>query len=1310
MAQGGLTFNGQVVGIEASVAQAWKRVEAQKYSFKPTLDPTSFGIRSLTDDTSKFNNELNRATNRVLSFATAGAVFLTFSRGLKELVSSTINVEQSLARINVNLGQSAQGLRQFSASLFDIARNTGSTFDDVAKAAEELARQGLNATETLKRLKDASVLARIAGIDTTEAVTGLTAAVNTFSKEALTTTEIVAKLAAVDTRFAVSSKDLTEGISRVGSAASEAGVSFNELIAVITAVQQSTQRGGAVIGNALKSIFQRVSRPESLEDLQKLGVVVKDVNNNFLPGLVILKNLATAYDGLGQSAKASISEQLGGIFQVNILKAAVRDLASETSIYGQALKTATNASVEAHDKNEELNKTLASSLNATGASIKQLFSSIGNQSLSPIVKGVLDNVQQLQRYLSGSSGDKLGEALGDGLLRGISNVLSGPALVGSLLAIGGALKKVLGSVATDIKGLLGINSLTEQRATVLGRIQKLMEQATAAEASQVATASTLLGQKEAILAISIRIAQAEEAAAAASAAQASLFIQGGRITLPRVGRAAGGYLPAIGNETKAIAAGVGGASPGARPVVISNFAFGGGVFGPIVANSDEHIVRNYANGGDAIFNPHMAASLGLPAGAKKLSNAAGGYVPNAAVGGLGDIRSAGGQFVSAADLRNLESLFGAVRAAGDGVQARELGRNVLDFSEKLNKVSQQSIRDKLGVIYDAFDKGIPQAVREGIRRAAVSNRGDFASTQIPTSLSEIALQNATIRHNVNLRGGNAAFNDFNPSPVASINQAFSGQTAFDPNRVRGTRSVVQSIRSGIRNPNALLGASIALPLLAGFVPEGQGGTGAGIGFGALRGAAIGAGTGAIFGPEGALIGAGIGALVGAFSKATKSVDEFAAGLTDAKTKNALTSLYALSRGGSVEAAAANVAPFVSQDSLKGLDIRGLGEASRFKFNASPIAVGDTEDAAASTDFSSGTFAQQATYIKKTQEALKRFGLNFEVTSENLNDAAATALKAASLASIAAKKDAAKNAADEIAAAKAGLPTDSFLTRGQGFSALTALGGIRRGGLKNQFERAHVIRQAYESIAETGAVGENFLKDNKDYLKVKGLDQAQNAQAYLANYLESKLPGARFHQGERFFLPQIGQSLARLGAVGTSLKDEQLTPEQRFNRSLYNDVYTRAQNTLTNVGGVIPSPFESEGGVTTGIKSETHAPGDKLITALDGFVKAVDKLTAHETRLTLQLDGSILVEGEGMTEAEKQKLAAELMATTHKHFVTKAEGHALNAKLGALNKKPLPPAAFTPGSQSLPAAPAQSLSYPGASKGSASQMSQNSFAR
>lgn len=552
-------------------------------------DRASTALGNITGKTTKFTDALDAATARVVAFGAAAGAFNLVRKGIQELLRATIDVENSLARININLNETEDGIKKFGKEIFNIARETGQTFNVAAEAAEELVRQGLTATETAKRLKNALILGRLAAIDQKQAVDTLTASINSFSKEALNSTEILNKLAAVDARFAVSTKDLADAVSRAGAAASDAGVSFDELLGLVTSVQQTTARGGAVIGNALKSIFTRVGRSSNLESLQELGIAVKDIEGNTLPAIQILKGLADTYDTVSSSQRALIAEQVGGVYQINILKALLSDLEKEYSVFSKATIISAQATDEAFRKNEALNKTLSASFNDLRQSFTELFAAFGQVNLSPILKVFLDGLGSVAKFLAGSKvGEDAGETFGKNILQGFGNFLSGPGVV--------AFAAIFQSV---------VSTLTRKVAAEFGE---------ALSTSLLRTGVVRAGINRGSVAGSVK----------------------------PIGRAANGILPTIRAETSAINSGVGGARPTAKPVLIPNFNFGKGKRGTVVANSDEYIVPNYANGGSAIFNRNMIREMGLPRNAQPLAN---GFVPNFAIkskkisdGLLGNVR------------------------------------------------------------------------------------------------------------------------------------------------------------------------------------------------------------------------------------------------------------------------------------------------------------------------------------------------------------------------------------------------------------------------------------------------------------------------------------------------------------------------------------------------------------------------------------------------------------------------------------------------------------------------------------------------
>ena len=136
----------------------------------------------------------------------------------------------------------------------------------------------------------------------------MTAAIKGFEGAGLNVAQIADKLSEVDTKFAVSTEDLINGLERASASARVAGVSFDELLAVVTTVQERTQRGGAVIGNAFKTIFARLGRTDTLKALQDVGIGVLNAQGEVRDAIPLFNDLAAVLNNLGLR-----SEEAGGV-------------------------------------------------------------------------------------------------------------------------------------------------------------------------------------------------------------------------------------------------------------------------------------------------------------------------------------------------------------------------------------------------------------------------------------------------------------------------------------------------------------------------------------------------------------------------------------------------------------------------------------------------------------------------------------------------------------------------------------------------------------------------------------------------------------------------------------------------------------------------------------------------------------------------------------------------------------------------------------------------------------------------------------
>ena len=476
----GLGIRTHQIGLGESIEQAAKRINRRGIVVKVRASDFTQPLGKMSAKANEFTKSLEASNARVIAFGASAAIIGGITTSFAQLVIQAAKVEKILTDINVVLNTTATNLEKFGNGLFKVARNTSQTLEVAAEAALEFSRQGLSMEETLKRTNDALILTRLTGMKAADAVKGLTAAVNGFADVGLTTTQIINKLAAVDVKFAVSADDLVNALARAGAVAQDAGVQFDQLIGAVTAAQQITARGGAVIGNSFKTIFTRIQRSSTLDRLQELGIAVRDIRGNTLPALTVLQNLSSAYDNLGVSTKAAVAEQVGGVFQINVLKAAIKDLNKETSLYSQATQTSASASNQAYEKNAILQKSLASIATQTLTTVRELTANLGELTIAPALKEFLSSANDVLGMFNKVFGEGEGETIGSefakGFARAVGSVLTGPGMFLTILVFGKLFAKAFKFAKDSIKDLLEIQNIKDKERAIQEAIVDAMSQ------------------------------------------------------------------------------------------------------------------------------------------------------------------------------------------------------------------------------------------------------------------------------------------------------------------------------------------------------------------------------------------------------------------------------------------------------------------------------------------------------------------------------------------------------------------------------------------------------------------------------------------------------------------------------------------------------------------------------------------------------------------------------------------------------------------------------------------------------------------
>ena len=621
--------------LNKNVDAAVRRIERRGVNLDTKKGQLALG--RITGKADEFTKSLEASNARVIAFGASVAVIEGVRRSFTKLVSTIVEVEQQLTAINSILGQSSGTITKFGNELFEVAKKTGQSFQQVAQTAQEFARQGLSVEQTLQRTGDALILTRLTTLKTDEAVAALTATINGFQREALSSTQVINKLRAVETSFAVSSDDLASALARSASVAQGAGVSFNELLGVITAIKQRTGLGGATIGQGLKTVFTRLNLPSRVAQLKELGVEIDASANGFEK----LRQVSIAYKAAQNANNQGLATQIGvvaaGQFQISKLSAAFDDLANAYSIADGAARKSLEATDEANRANEAYNQTIAGISKQIVNNVGKIFNSVGELGTGDAIKDIVTNINSILEAfqgnkLSGSNAfisllnDTIIGAKNFGLLRdaaeGFAKVLTGPGLVAAAAVIKNLFSNTLVQGGASLLSLTGVNKGQKNREQNQAATLSLLKQGTIEEQKQFALATSQEQKERIILGIlqkqlAIQKAQEmQEIRTAEALRKKGLVItagSGGYTTrrstgavLKGVGAAsmASGTIPdAIIREQNAIDRNVGGATSKARVQVVDKFNYGGGKRGPAVVNSDELVIPTKS--GDIVLNKDM---------------------------------------------------------------------------------------------------------------------------------------------------------------------------------------------------------------------------------------------------------------------------------------------------------------------------------------------------------------------------------------------------------------------------------------------------------------------------------------------------------------------------------------------------------------------------------------------------------------------------------------------------------------------------------------------------------------------------------
>lgn len=357
----------------------------------------------------------------------AMGVFSALSGGIQ----GAVNVQRTFKVLEAVFRGSTEEAKLLADQTLILAAANGRSTQEAAEASVAWARMGLTRTQILVAMETSLRAANVAEISAAESTAYLTANYKAFGQ---TIAEIPATLDYINSlsnKNAVAPKEIFEGLSRSAVIAKEAGITFQELAAIIATVSAETQRPGAEIGNAVKSLSTRLRRPATVKKLkEEFGYDVTTGTGDAKQMTQILGELAALYPTLNRLEKGRLEDMVAGAHQGNRFAVVMNNW---TEILGAQADAGLDAN-SAMRENAKIIDSVSAKLESLGTTWTRFMHTLGEAGAFDFIGARLEDlghfIQVYQGLLGGGSAKGSGKGSGRQKLTILEEFIGGVGVIG----------------------------------------------------------------------------------------------------------------------------------------------------------------------------------------------------------------------------------------------------------------------------------------------------------------------------------------------------------------------------------------------------------------------------------------------------------------------------------------------------------------------------------------------------------------------------------------------------------------------------------------------------------------------------------------------------------------------------------------------------------------------------------------------------------------------------------------------------------------------------------------------------------------
>lgn len=368
----------------------------------------------------EYNNRVLKSTqtlyDQISQYAKTYVIYQGFNKlrqTITETVDEMVDLEYQMVQIDRVLNESSLDIDHYRDQLIQLASDYGNSFANVADVTLRLAQAGFDSQESLALTEKTLLALNTAELNATEATDDMVAIMAQWglmtgnaAEEAQSYGEIVDKINKVADNFPTTSADVLDALKKMSSGFNLAGASIDETIALFVAAEQSSQRGGKAIGNALSNITQQLKDAGRLSIAESLGLdfYTDETKTEFKDIIDIFEQMSQKMQQLKDAGKENSVEMqnllsIFTVFRRNIGSSLLGEMSGEDSTYLRALETSLNSvgySLEENEKHMKTAKAAQAQFNAEILKLKTEFWDNGGEAFfrelltfgTDLVKGI----------------------------------------------------------------------------------------------------------------------------------------------------------------------------------------------------------------------------------------------------------------------------------------------------------------------------------------------------------------------------------------------------------------------------------------------------------------------------------------------------------------------------------------------------------------------------------------------------------------------------------------------------------------------------------------------------------------------------------------------------------------------------------------------------------------------------------------------------------------------------------------------------------------------------------------------------------